>query len=63
MLRLKPAIKKSLCLIPKVEHKTLCTPGTACPCDELMRQIFKEQKKKLIPFKIEKNDLKTTKCD
>ena len=60
MLRLKTVIKKTKDLIPKVEHKTLCTPGTACPCDELIRQIFKEQKKKLFPFKIEKNDLKTT---
>jgi hypothetical protein len=62
MLRIKRVINKSLCLIPKIEHKTLCMPNF-CPCDELIRQLLKEQKKKLIPLKMEKNDLKTTKCD
>jgi hypothetical protein len=62
MLRLKPVIKKSLCLIQKVDHKTLCTPKN-CPCDELIKQILKEQHKKIFPLKIEKNDLKMTKSD
>jgi len=62
MLRIKRIINKSLCFIPKVEHKTLCTPNN-CPCDELIRQLLKEQKKKLILLKMEKNDLKNNKCD